>query len=80
MERRSLDLKLEVLGSRHPETAHVMAQLWARGREQGLYNEEESFAAQVLDYTIAVLRPRNPDTVVAKFNVAQAWWIQGRAQ
>lgn len=57
MQRKSLDLKLEVFGVSHPDTVKAMADLFGNWYEQGRFSQAEPLAMSVAHFKRKTIGP-----------------------
>jgi tetratricopeptide (TPR) repeat protein len=68
--KQTLALDEEVLGPKHPDTAHSLNNLAALYREQGKYEEAEPLYERALAIWEEALGPNHPNTIVVRKNYA----------
>lgn len=72
LQRRALDMKMEVLGARHPDTIAVMVELGITRIAQGYYKEVEPLAIQILQVARQCFPPTLPNAIAAMYYIAGA--------
>lgn len=75
MERRDLDLKLEVLVARDPETVRVMAGIFKNWRDQGRYREVEPLAVAIVAFKKETLGPFHRETLRALYDIVDISYL-----
>ncbi|RFU72307.1 hypothetical protein TARUN_9953 [Trichoderma arundinaceum] len=78
VDRRTLYLRREALGKKHPDTVKSMASLAATYHAQGRYNEAEKIYEQALTLQRELLGEKHPDTATSMASLAATYHAQGR--
>ncbi|ENH75855.1 Nephrocystin-3 [Fusarium oxysporum f. sp. cubense race 1] len=78
VDRRTWDLRRNVLGEKHPDTISSMASLAATYHAQGRYDEAERIDQEVLNLRREVLGESHPDTIGSMASLAATYHTQGR--
>jgi tetratricopeptide (TPR) repeat protein len=74
----AVELREEVLGSEHPSTLAIMANLASTYRNQGRWEEAEKLGVQVMEMSKTKLGADHPDTLTSMANLASTYRDQGR--
>jgi len=74
----ALQIRKQVLGPEHPDTAQSLANLALIYRKQGKYTEAEPLHQRALMICEQVLGPEHPDTVRTLITLAGLYWVQGK--
>ncbi|MDO0824092.1 tetratricopeptide repeat protein, partial [Desulfosporosinus nitroreducens] len=76
--KRSLEIREEVLGAKHPSTANSLNNLALLYDKQGRYEEAEPLYKRSLEIREEVLGAKHPDTATSLNNLAGLYDKQGR--
>ena len=78
LERRSLRLKIAVLGSWNPEVINIMAELANSWSERGMWSEVEKLELRILDFRQQTVGASHEATLEAMISLGCTWEAQGK--
>ncbi|KAI9674021.1 MAG: hypothetical protein M1829_003864 [Trizodia sp. TS-e1964] len=78
LEIEVLELRKEVLGTKHPKTITAMGNLASTWGQLGRLNEAEKLKLEVLELRKEVLGTKHPSTITAMGNLATSWGQLGK--
>ncbi len=73
-----MEMRMRVLGTKHPETLTSMNNLASTYRNQGRLKEAEELQAKEWDICKRTLGAEHPNTLTSMNNLADTYWNQGR--